>query len=1333
VITPNLLPCIARSVKICFCLFVNATILIATPTMGHAIPSPELVLGSVSSLSQILAVVAATLSGFGAVIAARLGIRTQASSRRYPVRLITGLVLLAVLLAFANHWQWQTHRSAELQRLQATLTRPAQFDGTTIKDAALKETSYDSQETHPQGITTAEAANLLSAGQVNFFDIRETAENAMGTLPGSTHIRFPDFLQSPPVSAGETVVLFCHNGNRSSETCAALAKLGIDCRFIAGGIEKWIVESRPFSDSRVQELSDLRAIPTYPNKSRLIGTEEFSQLVASSEVQIVDTRSPGDFAAGHLPGAINIPVRALTTTQLQESISSLRKVPTVAACYDRRSCFMSQVLGLELTEAGIPFAGRYTLPWEYFIPPAPKPHVVDWLASQETGLWDTSVDLLSRVLLWAHEHSHLILGLLALAVTSRLLVLPLALKSERDQITLRAHKVELDHLKADLADDPIRKSRAIREVHNRLGLTPMRNLAALLFLPVMMLGLQAVELASAEVREAFLWVSNLGAPDPYYLAPGLTCALAAVYLLVSVAKSARAAVLWCGLGLPLLFALVMNLSAAGNFYLFMSLTGLLIQYAYVSESVSRLSRALPSLQRLPKGTVAIKETRRLTHAGNKALRLSQMANAGFPVPPAVVLTERFLTRFQAATATDRTRMAHKIWRIMGPTPCAVRSSASQEDGADHSFAGVFESVLDVRGDQMCSAIETVHASFSDERARSYQINDAGHGNILVQHMIDATFAGVLFTQDPQAPGMMLLEWVEGCGDDLVSGRKTPGTLRAGRYSKSPAPDQDLPPFAPEALLELGLAIENLFGTPQDIEWAWMDGEFWILQSRDVTTMAVGSSTEQATASEWRSFFNRFKDRDPDENLIEQDEMSEVLPRPSPLSFALMAQLWSPGGSLDLACRALGLPYALPECQDAHLVRLFGKTYVDTHLKQHLALDLSGRRAVALRKQLAPVREGFEREVLPKLRDRVDDWRAIRFEALPRAKLLKTITDLQRYFVTEIYVEAEKINILAALAMRDASQAAQGDPALRSYLMQADLEYSPASLLAQCDGPEQEAREKALALMGHRAMFDYELSSPRYHEAPSLLYTLLEPSVAPLPPTQAPSGLPADLQQQIELAIAFQDLKERAKHEALRVLSELRRALLALAEQSGLGALVFHLTLPELVHADWEEIDALRALAQARSEHDKLCQDNAPTQAQLTLKDCEQLSAGTLALPDPDKLGGTCVAGSGDVTGRVFRVHDEMAHGSEAFAGFMPGDIIVCHMVNPAWLPQVQKASAVVSVVGGWLSHMAIVAREKNILMVVGAKGTDSLIQGQKITVHDSGDIEAAEAYDALSA
>jgi phosphoenolpyruvate synthase/pyruvate phosphate dikinase len=106
-----------------------------------------------------------------------------------------------------------------------------------------------------------------------------------------------------------------------------------------------------------------------------------------------------------------------------------------------------------------------------------------------------------------------------------------------------------------------------------------------------------------------------------------------------------------------------------------------------------------------------------------------------------------------------------------------------------------------------------------------------------------------------------------------------------------------------------------------------------------------------------------------------------------------------------------------------------------------------------------------------------------------------------------------------------------------------------------------------------------------------------------------------------------------------------------------------------------------------------------------------------------------VAGSGSVKARIFWVEDETAIGPEVFDGFQDGDILACRMINPAWLPYVQRSGAVLSEVGGWLSHMAIVAREKDILMLVACKGLDQLTHGDEVTVSDDGSITAPDVED----
>src|ERR1700716_3349663 len=133
-------------------------------------------------------------------------------------------------------------------------------------------------------------------------------------------------------------------------------------------------------------------------------------------------------------------------------------------------------MGLELTRAGYDFRGRYTLPWEYYVPRGRPPHVDKWLAEMKQSWWR----LASRF------HEHLLLSLagwvgitpaiLLLALISRLLVLPFSVKAERDQIRSRAAADELRALKLRLKHDPPRLMRAIGGFYQRHGITPVRNL-----------------------------------------------------------------------------------------------------------------------------------------------------------------------------------------------------------------------------------------------------------------------------------------------------------------------------------------------------------------------------------------------------------------------------------------------------------------------------------------------------------------------------------------------------------------------------------------------------------------------------------------------------------------------------------------------------------------------------------------------------------------------------------------------------------------------------------------------------------------------------------------
>ncbi len=176
---------------------------------------------------------------------------------------------------------------------------------------------------------------------------------------------------------------------------------------------------------------------------------------------------------------------------------------------------------------------------------------------------------------------------------------------------------------------------------------------------------------------------------------------------------------------------------------------------------------------------------------------------------------------------------------------AVRSSATAEDLPEASFAGQQDSYLNVGVADIPRAVMNCFASLYNDRAVAYRIkNGYCHEDVaiavVVQEMAPAQFSGVLFTADPMTSDRFtcVVEAVEGLGEELVSGRKTPITWRLrGKDIKTDSKAVTL--LTEDQLRELaaiGKRIEAAFGASQDIEWCWAEGRFSIVQSRAITTL-----------------------------------------------------------------------------------------------------------------------------------------------------------------------------------------------------------------------------------------------------------------------------------------------------------------------------------------------------------------------------------------------------------------------------------------------------------------------------------------------------------------
>ncbi|MFI7692015.1 PEP/pyruvate-binding domain-containing protein [Nonomuraea sp. NPDC049655] len=274
-------------------------------------------------------------------------------------------------------------------------------------------------------------------------------------------------------------------------------------------------------------------------------------------------------------------------------------------------------------------------------------------------------------------------------------------------------------------------------------------------------------------------------------------------------------------------------------------------------------------------------------AGGKGASLARLVRAGLPVPGGFVVTTWAYRSFVAAFGdeiaaggdpgalfaaheipaglAEEIRAAHAA--LGDDVAVAVRSSATAEDLPELSFAGQQDTFLNVRADGLLEAVRRCWASLWNPRAVAYrERNGVPHDDValavVVQELVDADAAGIMFTADPVtgARDEIVVNASWGLGEAVVGGQVTPDTitLSGGRVTGSRVADKTVMTVrtasgtreepVPEELRRapvldaaqavelaaLGERVQALYGMPMDVEWARRDGTFAILQARPIT-------------------------------------------------------------------------------------------------------------------------------------------------------------------------------------------------------------------------------------------------------------------------------------------------------------------------------------------------------------------------------------------------------------------------------------------------------------------------------------------------------------------
>lgn len=304
------------------------------------------------------------------------------------------------------------------------------------------------------------------------------------------------------------------------------------------------------------------------------------------------------------------------------------------------------------------------------------------------------------------------------------------------------------------------------------------------------------------------------------------------------------------------------------------------------------------------------------HVGGKARALARAERAGLAVPAWFVLSaEAFDTSFTltpdlAAELSDAVRRLAPAGELL-----AVRSSASDEDGVDHSFAGQLDSYLNVAPADVPDKVRAVWQSAFSERILAYRRE---HGlaplphppAVLIQRMVAPRAAGVAFSADPISGrrGVAVVSAVPGLGDRLVSGEADADTWfvdRAGRII-----DRRLVTAQPYltdadvlAVAALARAAGRHFGRPQDIEWAIGD-RLMLLQSRPITSIGAMADPDAALTI-WDN-----------SNIVES--YSGVT---TPLTFSFAQEIYA--YVYRQFCRMMGVPHGVIAAQDETFENMLG--------------------------------------------------------------------------------------------------------------------------------------------------------------------------------------------------------------------------------------------------------------------------------------------------------------------------------------------------------------------------------------------------------------------------
>lgn len=707
--------------------------------------------------------------------------------------------------------------------------------------------------------------------------------------------------------------------------------------------------------------------------------------------------------------------------------------------------------------------------------------------------------------------------------------------------------------------------------------------------------------------------------------------------------------------------------------------------------------------------VPLRDAKDAQLVGTKAFNLGRLLEWGFRVPDGVVVVGPF--------ARDRVDDLVELLPQLVPFPVAVRSSSVREDLANASYAGIYESVLNVQGrDGLKEALLQCWASGDGARAKAYDKDGTGEMAVVVQRMLAVQCAGVAFSANPVtgARDEVLVSAVPEVGEALVGGTRAAEewVVKNGVARRTRQPYACLTEQQAEEVAQAASKAEHHAKTPQDIEWAYEAGVLWLLQCRPITALPDSVSWTVAPELARTQWMRNFR-------------IGEWLQDPvSPLFESLLPVIES--RMMNYFAGESGLEFDQPYhviCNGWYYFSPSGNSGPAFFLKFLLRrpqffrafISFENNPDVSLRLLVNLFRSDWEERLWPAYKDAVERG-AHDFESLGPQQLLQLVREIAGFageMISSLAVvggSAWKIEgALAKFYSRKLPAAALGSyqPLLRGCW---PLEAPPGSAVYSID--------PIVPTFGEMAGAQWV---PPPAEKTEAIRQEREQLEAACRAAITSERVLQKFEHLLALAREFAKIRETQVVQVTHGWPLLRRALLRLASDHlrlNVPDHVFFLSLDEIERGQ-VNMDAIEERMRTRERHSRL---QAPLYVGKTNPMVQRMFEQTMANMRDKKNGAAaqegleclegCPASPGRFTGpcRIIR-------GPQDFAHFRAGEVLVAQTTSPVWTPLFVLAGAVVTNSGSVASHASLVAREYGIPAVVAVEGAVSrLCDGQMVTV-----------------